>query len=110
MDTYYSPQDLPKFEEIGKDAPELAKAFFDYYGQVFAEGELTEREKALIALAVAQTIQCPYCIDAYTRACLEKGSNLTEMTEALHVATAIRGGASLVHGVQMRNIAEKMSL
>jgi len=110
MDTYYSPQDLPKFEEIGKDAPELAKSFFDYYGQVFSEGELTEREKALIALAVAQTIQCPYCIDAYTRACLEKGSNLAEMTEALHVATAIRGGASLVHGVQMRNIAEKMSL
>ncbi len=110
METYYTPQDLPKFEEIGKDAPELAQKFFDYYGQVFSEGELTEREKALIALAVAQTIQCPYCIDAYTRACLEKGSNLTEMTEALHVATAIRGGASLVHGVQMRKIAEKMSL
>ncbi len=110
MDTYYNPEDLPKFEEIGKDAPELAQKFFDYYGQVFCEGELTEREKALIALAVAQTIQCPYCIDAYTRACLEKGSNLAEMTEALHVATAIRGGASLVHGVQMRNIAEKMSM
>ncbi len=110
METYYTPQDLPKFEEIGKDAPELAQKFFEYYGQVFSEGELTEREKALIALAVAQTIQCPYCIDAYTRACLEKGSNLGEMTEALHVATAIRGGASLVHGVQMRNIAEKMSM
>lgn len=110
METYYNPEDLPKFEEIGRDAPELAKKFFEYYGQVFAEGELTEREKALIALAVAQTIQCPYCIDAYTRACLEKGSNLGEMTEALHVATAIRGGASLVHGVQMRNIAEKMSM
>ena len=110
METYYTPQDLPKFEEIGKDAPELAQKFFEYYGQVFTEGELTEREKALIALAVAQTIQCPYCIDAYTRACLEKGSNLGEMTEALHVATAIRGGASLVHGVQMRNIAEKMSM
>ncbi len=110
MDTYYSPEDLPKFEEIGKDAPELAQKFFDYYGQVFSEGELTEREKALIALAVAQTVQCPYCIDAYTRACLEKGSNLAEMTEALHVATAIRGGASLVHGVQMRKIVEKMSM
>jgi 4-carboxymuconolactone decarboxylase len=110
MDTYYNPEDLPKFEEIGKDAPELAQKFFEYYGQVFSEGELTEREKALIALAVAQTVQCPYCIDAYTRACLEKGSNLAEMTEALHVATAIRGGASLVHGVQMRKIAEKMSM
>lgn len=110
METYYNPEDLLKFENIGKDAPELAKKFFEYYGAVFSEGELSEREKSLIALAVAHTIQCPYCIDAYTKACLEKGSNLAEMTEALHVVTAIRGGASLVHGVQMRNIAEKLSM
>jgi len=110
MQSYYDPSDLAKFGDIGKDAPELAGKFFDYYGAVFADGELSEREKALIALAVAHTVQCPYCIDAYTRACLEKGSNLGEMTEALHVATAIRGGASLVHGVQMRKIAEKLSL
>jgi alkylhydroperoxidase/carboxymuconolactone decarboxylase family protein len=110
METYYDPADLNKFDEIGKDAPDLARKFFDYYGAVFAEGELTEREKALIALAVAHTVQCPYCIDAYTRACLEKGSNLEEMTEALHVVAAIRGGASLVHGVQMRKVAEKLSL
>jgi len=110
METYYDPADLAKFEEIGKDAPELAKKFFDYYGAVFAEGDLTEREKALIGLAVAHAIQCPYCIDAYTQNCLEKGSNLSEMTEAVHVVNAIRGGASLVHGVQMRNIAEKLSM
>ena len=110
METYYDPTDLGKFAEIGKDAPELAAKFFDYYGAVFAEGELTEREKALIALAVAHTVQCPYCIDAYTRACLEKGSSLGEMTEAVHVVTAIRGGASLVHGMQMRKLAEKLSL
>lgn len=110
MQTYYDPKDLDQFSSIGKDAPELARKFFDYYGAVFAEGALSEREKALIALAVAHTVQCPYCIDAYTRACLEKGSDLEEMTEALHVAGAIRGGASLVHGVQMRKIAEKMSL
>jgi len=110
METYYDPADLAKFGDIGKDAPELAKKFFDYYGAVFAEGELTEREKALIALAVAHAVQCPYCIDAYTRTCLEKGSNLAEMTEALHVANAIRGGASLVHGVQMRKVAEKVSM
>ena len=64
----------------------------------------------LIALAVAHTVQCPYCIDAYTQACLEKGSNPAEMTEAIHVATAIRGGSSLVHGVQMRNVAGKLSM
>ena len=110
MDTYYHPGDLAKFEKIGEDASELANKFFDYYNSVFAEGELTEREKALIALAVAHAVQCPYCIDAYTQACLEKGSNSAEMTEAIHVAVAIRGGASLVHGVQMRNIAEKLSM
>lgn len=110
MDTYYDPQDLAKFAEIGEDAPDLAKKFFDYYGAVFAEGELTEREKALIALAVAHAVQCPYCIDAYTQACLEKGAAVGEMTEAVHVAVAIRGGASLVHGTQMRKIAKKLSI
>jgi len=110
METYYKPDDLPKFGDIGKDAPDLAKKFFEYYEAVFAEGELTQREKSLIALAVAHAVQCPYCIDAYTRSCLETGSNTAEMTEAVHVATAIRGGASLVHGVQMRNVAEKVSM
>jgi alkylhydroperoxidase/carboxymuconolactone decarboxylase family protein len=110
LETYYDPADLAKFGEIGNDAPELAKKFFEYYAEVFKEGELTEREKALIALAVAHTVQCPYCIDAYTRASLEKGSNLAEMTEAVHVAAAIRGGATLAQGVQMRKIAEKLSM
>ncbi|KIX11960.1 arsenosugar biosynthesis-associated peroxidase-like protein [Dethiosulfatarculus sandiegensis] len=110
MDTYYDPKDLDKFPEIGKEAPDLAKKFFDYYEAVFAEGALTEREKALIALAVAHAVQCPYCIDAYTNACLEQGSDQAEMTEAVHVACAIRGGASLVHGVQMQKLADKLSI
>jgi 4-carboxymuconolactone decarboxylase len=110
MDSYYDPKDLDKFAEIGEEASELAKKFFEYYGAVFAEGELTEREKALIGLAVAHAVQCPYCIDAYTKACLEKGASLGEMTEAVHVTTAIRGGASLVHATQMRKIAEKLSM
>ena len=83
---YYHATDLARFGEIGKSAPELAKKFFDWYGAVFAEGALTAREKSLIALAVAHTVQCPYCIDAYTQASLEKGSNVEEMTEAVHVA------------------------
>lgn len=110
MDTYYDPKDLAKFAEIGKDAPELWKKFLEWYTAVFAEGALTEREKALIALGVAHAVQCPYCIDAYTTACLEKGSNAEEMTEAVHVAAAIRGGASLVHGVQMREHTHKLSM
>mgnify|MGYP005866672265 CR=1 FL=1 len=108
METYYNPDDLAKFAEIGEDAPELWKKFSSWYGAVFQAGALSEREKALIALAVAHAIQCPYCIDAYTS--LEKGSNPEQMMEAVHVAAAIRSGASLVHGVQMRNVEKKLGL
>lgn len=108
--TYYDPDDLPRFETMGEDAPELWRKFSQWYGAVFAEGALSEREKALIALGVSHAVQCPYCIDAYTQACLEKGSNVEQMTEAVHVAAAIRGGASLVHGVQMRNVHDHLSM
>ena len=88
----------------------MGDKFFSYYGEVFKEGALTAREKSLIALAVAHVIQCPYCIDAYTTDCLEKGVTETQMMEAIHVAAAIRGGASLVHGVQMMNHAKKIGM
>lgn len=110
MDHYYDPQDLARFSEVGKDAPELWDKFQAWYSAVFAEGALTEREKALIALAVAHAVQCPYCIDAFTSGSLEKGATPEQMTEAVHVAAAIRGGASLVHGVQMRNRARNLSM
>ena len=81
MDTYYHPHDLGKFADMGKGNPALWEKFMAYYGAVFAEGALTAREKALIALGVSHAIQCPYCIDAYTQAGLQNGSNLEEMTE-----------------------------
>jgi 4-carboxymuconolactone decarboxylase len=98
---YYDPQHLGRFGDIAQGAPELAEKFFGWYQAVFRDGALSEREKALIALAVAHTVQCPYCIDAYSKTSLEKGADLEQMTEAIHVAAAIRGGSSLVHGVQM---------
>ena len=110
METYYNPDDLAKFEDVSENAPELAKKFFDYYASVFAEGELTEREKSLIALAVAHAVQCPYCIDAYTTDSLEKGADETQMMEAVHVAAAIKSGALLVHGVQMMNKIDEVTM
>ena len=107
---YYDQQDLGRFGEISRGAPELAQKFFDYYGAVFAEGALTTREKSLIALAVAHAVQCPYCIDAYSKDALEKGSNLDQMTEAVHVAAAIKGGAAHVHGVQMMNHVDQLGM
>ena len=108
--TYYDPADLKKFGKIADWNEELATKFFDYYGKVFEEGSLTAREKSLIALAVAHTIQCPYCIDAYTGDGLQRGISKEEMMEALHVGAAIRGGAALVHGVQMMNKYDKLSM
>jgi alkylhydroperoxidase/carboxymuconolactone decarboxylase family protein len=110
MDHYYHSKDLARFGDMGKEAPELWQKFSEWYAAVFKEGALSEREKSLIALAVAHAVQCPYCIDAFTSASLEKGSTPEQMTEAVHVAAAIRGGASLVHGVQMRNHVDRLSM
>lgn len=101
MPGYYREGQLAKFGNISEGNEQLAGKFFDWYGAVFGEGTLTPREKSLIALAVAHAVQCPYCIEAYSGESLNQGSNLEEMTEAVHIAAAIRGGASLVHGVQM---------
>ncbi|UKN02119.1 arsenosugar biosynthesis-associated peroxidase-like protein [Paracrocinitomix mangrovi] len=108
--TYYNPDDLKKFGKIAEFEQNLADKFFSWYDEVFKEGALTAREKSLIALAVAHAVQCPYCIDAYTSSSLAKGCSEAQMMEAVHVAGAIRGGASLVHGVQMMNKAKKLSM
>ena len=100
---YYNNEDLRKFTGVGQFQKEMADKFFAYYEEVFREGKLTAREKSLIALAVSHTVQCPYCIDAYSNDAFEKGWSEAQMMEAVHVACAIRGGASLVHGVQMMN-------
>lgn len=110
MSAYYEEKDLEKFAAMGEEAPELWEKFMGYYGAVFAEGALTAREKAIIALAVAHAVQCPYCIDSYTQTCLSMGVTEAQMTEAVHVTCALRGGASLVHGVQMKNIVKKLAL
>ncbi len=110
MSHYYEEKDLERFDEIGKYRPDLYDIFMNYYQGVMSAGALTTREKALIALAVAHAVQCPYCIDAYTRGSLEAGSNLEEMTEAIHVAAVIRGGATLIHGIQVHNAAAKITM
>ena len=110
MDTYYDPADLAKFHEIGEHAPELADKFFSWYGAVFEDGALTAREKALIALGVAHAVQCPYCIEAYTKDSLAKGCDPEQLTEVTHVAAAIKGGAALIHGMQMKSVASKLGM
>lgn len=107
---YYNAEDLAKFGNIGEYQKDLADKFFNWYGAVFAEGALTAKEKSLIALAVAHAVQCPYCIDAYSSDAYEKGWSEAQMMEAVHVAASIKGGAALVHGVQMMNKVKEIAM
>ncbi|MEZ5967305.1 MAG: arsenosugar biosynthesis-associated peroxidase-like protein [Planctomycetota bacterium] len=107
---YYDREHLARFPDIGRARPDLAKKFFDWYGAAMGDGALSRREKALIALAVAHAVQCPYCIDAYSKGSLEAGADLEQMTEAVHVAAAIKGGSCLVHAVQMQVHHDEVSM
>jgi len=110
MSEYYEKQDLVDFANIGEYAPDLGTKYFDYYGEAMKVGKLSEREKALIALAVATTQKCPYCIDAYTNQCLSLGVSREEMMEAVHVGAAMVAGVVLAHSTQMRKIIKKKEM
>jgi alkylhydroperoxidase/carboxymuconolactone decarboxylase family protein len=102
---YYDRSHLGKFSTVARGSADLAAKFFGYYGSVFQAGALSQRMKSLTALSVAHVVQCPYCIDAYTGDSLEKGADLEQMTEAVHVGAAVRGGAVVGIGAQMSALA-----
>jgi alkylhydroperoxidase/carboxymuconolactone decarboxylase family protein len=107
---YYNAADLAQFGKIGDFQKPLADKFFAWYGEVFKDSALSAKEKSLIALAVAHAVQCPYCIDAYSSDAYEKGYSEAQLMEAVHVAAAIKGGAAMVHGVQMMNKVKEISM
>jgi len=109
-ESYYEKKDLADFPNIGEYAPEEAKKFFDYYGKATIGGKLDERTKSLIALTVAATQNCPYCIDAYTTKCLSLGISNEEMMEAVHAGAAMMAGITLAHSTQMRKIIKKKEM
>jgi 4-carboxymuconolactone decarboxylase len=100
-DAYFHRSHLPQFGTVGRGNQKLADLFFAYYGEAFADGALSARMKSLTALAVAHAVQCPYCIDAYTGDSLEKGADLEQMAEAVHIAAWVRGGSVLDYGAMM---------
>lgn len=110
MADYYDTKDLADFADIGEYSPALGEKYFEYYGETMRAGSLTAREKALIALAVAATQKCPYCIDAYTNQCLSLGVSSGEMMEAVHVGAAMVAGVVLAHSTQMRKIIKKKEM
>ena len=78
-------------------APKQLEAFHAFSKAVFAAGALPEKTKQLIAVAVAHTTQCPYCIHGHTRAALRSGATQEEIMEAIWVASEMRAGAAYAH-------------
>ncbi len=80
-------------------APETHAAFDAFSRAVFAAGALDERTKQLIAVAVAHTTQCPYCIRGHTLAALHEGATESEVMEAIWVAAEMRAGGAYAHSM-----------
>jgi AhpD family alkylhydroperoxidase len=78
-------------------APEIHDAFTAFSRAVFADGALPEKTKQLIAVAVAHTTQCPYCIQGHTRLASRKGASPQEIMEAIWVAAEMRAGGAYAH-------------
>jgi AhpD family alkylhydroperoxidase len=92
------PERTREIVEFGKElAPEQHEAFMNFSKAVFAEGALTEREKQLIAVAVAHTTQCAWCIKGHTRLAEQKGATPEQIMEAIWVAAEIRAGGAFAH-------------
>src|SRR5579871_3333477 len=93
----YSKQNLTKLKEMDRLAPEVMKAFWAFDKAAVVEGAIPVKYKELIAVAVALTTQCPYCIDIHSNNARKAGATDTEITEAAMVAASLRAGAAVTH-------------
>ena len=90
-------------------APEAEAAFQAFSQKVFAEGALPVKIKQLIAVAVAHTTQCPYCISGHTKAALRHGASQEELMEAIWVAAEMRAGGAYAQSLLAITEMEKMA-
>ncbi len=89
-------------------APEVDKAFQEFSKAAFADGALPRKVKQLIAVAVAHTTQCPYCIRGHTLGALRDGATEREIMEAIWVAAEMRAGGAFAHAaIALEAMAEK---
>jgi AhpD family alkylhydroperoxidase len=94
----YDMKNLTKFEKIGQLAPEAFKAFVAFDSAALKEGAIPAKYKELMAVAVALTTQCPYCIEIHARKARQAGASEQELAETTLVAAALRAGAAMTHG------------
>jgi len=93
----YNKENLAKIERMNDLAPEVMKAFWAFDKAAVAEGVIPVKYKELIAVAVALTTQCPYCIDIHSNGARKAGATEAELTEAAMVAASLRAGAAVTH-------------
>jgi len=94
----YDRKNLTKFEKLGQLAPEAFKAFVAFDQAAVKGGAIPVKYKELMAVAVALTTQCPYCIDIHARKAKQAGATEQELAETTLVAAALRAGAAMTHG------------
>ena len=93
----YNKENLTKIKKMNELAPEAMKAFWAFDKLAVAEGAIPVKYKELIAVAVAVTTQCPYCIDIHAANARRAGANDAELAEATIVAAALRAGGAITH-------------
>ena len=94
----YDKANLGKLKKMAELAPAAMKAFYAFDQAAMAEGAIPAKYKELIAVAVAMTTQCPYCIDIHSGNAKKLGATEQEIAEATLVAAALRAGGSVTHG------------
>ena len=94
----YEMKRLSKWKDLEANAPEAVKAFEAFDKAAMAAGVVPRKYKELMALAVAFTTQCPYCIEIHSKKAREEGASEQEIAEAVLVAAALRAGAAMTHG------------
>jgi AhpD family alkylhydroperoxidase len=94
----YDLKNLGKFKRLGELAPEAFKAFVAFDQAAVKDGAVPVKYKELIAVAVALTTQCPYCIEIHTKNARRAGANDQELAETTLVAAALRAGGAMTHG------------
>jgi AhpD family alkylhydroperoxidase len=97
MSNMYNKENLTKLKKMDALAPDLMKAFWTFDKAAVAAGAIPVKYKELIAVAVALTTQCPYCIEIHSNNARKAGASEAELAEAAMVAAALRAGAAVTH-------------
>ena len=93
----YDKANLTKLKSMDSHAAEVMKAFWVFDKASVADGAIPVKYKELIAVAVALTTQCPYCIEIHSANARNAGATDVELAEASMVAAALRAGAAVTH-------------